>query len=95
MKIIIILLLLALASAQIISRLDDNRPTILDANTTIVSTLGNFRAYLLRRNCTILIEKFNVTRNKYIFHGFCLPHSFKKGSCQALKVRNGSIYTDR
>jgi len=42
-----------------VNRIDDKKSTIFDTNTTIISTLGLFRAYLMTNNCSIHIEKFN------------------------------------
>ena len=53
MKGIIVLLFLTLANSGIVHRIEDKIPTVLDTNTTIVSTLGLFRAYLMLNNCTI------------------------------------------
>ena len=95
MNIIIVLLLLILTQTSIVNRIDDNSPTIFDTNTTIISTLGQFRAYLLTNNCTIQIEKYNPKTGRYHFHGICLPETYLHGSCNTLAAKNGTIINDR
>jgi hypothetical protein len=65
----------------------------LNANDSIISTLGNFKATLQQSGCSIAVFKFNNVTNNYESQGN-YKSSLYTGDCSALTIQGGQLVTD-